>query len=45
LNHVYLGGRNTELQVRDGADIGHAANMLKATRMTRIGLDEVVSTL
>jgi hypothetical protein len=37
LNHVYLVGRNTELQVRDGADIGRAANMLKSTRLTQDG--------
>jgi hypothetical protein len=39
LNHVYFGRRNTEPQARDGADIGHAANMLKATRMTQSRTD------
>jgi hypothetical protein len=37
LNHVYLSARNTKWKVRDGPDSGHAADMLKTTRMTRIG--------
>ena len=35
LNHAYLGVRNAELQVRDGPDSGHAADMSKTTRMTQ----------
>ena len=34
LNHAYLGVRNAELQVRDGPDSGHAADMSKTKRMT-----------
>jgi hypothetical protein len=37
LNHAYLGVRNAELQVRDASDIGHAADMSKAKRMTHCG--------
>jgi hypothetical protein len=37
LNHAYLGVRNVELQVRGGPDSEHAADMPKATRMTRSG--------
>jgi len=37
LNHVYLGTRNAELQVRDGSDSGHAVDMSKATRITLNG--------
>jgi hypothetical protein len=37
LNHAYLGVRNAELQVRDGPDSGHAADMSKTTRMTQCG--------
>jgi hypothetical protein len=37
LNHARLGVRNADLQVRDGPDSGHIADIIRETRMTQSG--------